>query len=173
MAVRLGLVMSLVIAAFGALGWGVASAQYPAPLGLCTVTPGSSTVTANSPVTFTISATTTDGKGAPSVPGTVNVTGGSSDRGSYSTDASGKATVTITPGGAGMLTVNVTAGTLSCSSVSSVIAQKTNPDVIKPPDTGTGHAQSSGFNMLGAALAAATVLAVAGGASAVAIRRRG
>jgi hypothetical protein len=134
-------------------------------------------VNATSPISYTISATTTDGKGAPSVPGTVSIGsqpgGATVSNATYTTDASGRATVTVQTGpNPGNLQLNVTAGTLSCSSVVSIAAQKTNPDVIKPPDTGLGHVEQGGFDALPAAVAGALALMTVGSLGLAASRKR-
>src|SRR5258708_673786 len=102
MANRLGLALSLGVAVVGAVGLSAASAQYPAPLGLCTVTPAAAMANANSTLAYTISATTTDGKGAPSVPGTVSIGaqpgGATVGTSTYTTDGSGKANVSVQTG---------------------------------------------------------------------------
>lgn len=173
---RLGLVLGMGVVAAGALGLSAASAQYPAPLGLCVVTSPGSSLNANSTVTYTISATTTDGKGAPNVAGTVRIGeqpgGATVGTGTFTTDANGRASVTVTTGAnAGNLQVMATVGTLNCANVSSVVAQKTNPDVIKPPDTGTGVAQDGGSALV-PALGAAAVAVAGAGAATVAVRRK-
>ncbi|MBI2767159.1 MAG: hypothetical protein HYX53_14785 [Chloroflexi bacterium] len=164
--------------AVAALGYGVAAAQYPQPLGVCTVTPASANVQTNGTASFTVKTTLGDGSPAPAVPGTVAVssqpgTGAGPVTPTYTTNSQGTATITINTGtSAGTVNVLVTAGTLSCASAVSVVAPRVNPDVIKPPATGTGtDGSNDGMNYALIALAGLGVAAMGAG-TLVAVRRR-
>ncbi len=158
------------LATLAGMGLSTVSAQYPAPLGVCTVAPSATSVQTNSTTTLTVTTLLADGKPAPAVP--VSVAGGSSGV----TGADGKATLNVPVGtNPGNLTVSVTAGVLQCAATLSVVAPRVNPDVIKPPDTGTGALAANDESgvpselFLGAAVAA---VAAAGAASYGFARRR-
>lgn len=167
MRLRFLLAPGLGIAALAGAGMGVASAQYPAPLGVCVVTPSSANVQTNSVVTFTVQTLDTEGKPFGNVP--VSVQGG----GTATTDSDGRVTLSVPAGtSTGTMNINVRAGAagLSCAAAVSVVAPRVNPDVIKPPDTGTGFSMGgldTGLLALGAA-----ALALTGGAAVAGARRR-
>lgn len=157
------------LATVAGMGWSSVAAQYPAPLGVCTVTPSSTNVQTNSTATLTVTTLLADGKPAAAVP--VSVAGGTS--GVTGTD--GKATLSVPAGTSpGALVVNVTAGVLQCASTLSVVAPRVNPDVIKPPDTGTGVLAETGDSGVheGLLVAAAAAAAAVAGAGTLAVARR-
>ena len=68
----------------------------------------------------------------------------------------------------------MTAGVLQCASTLSVVAPRVNPDVIKPPDTGTGVLADAGDSGVheGLVVAAAAAAAAVAGAGTLAVARR-
>jgi hypothetical protein len=178
MHLRLALGLGLAVASVAGMGYGVASAQYPQPVGLCTVTPASANVPTNGTASFTVQTSQANGTAAPGVPGTVSIAkqpgnGASAVTPTYTTNDQGTALISITTGDtAGTVNVAVTAGTLSCASAISVTAPQVSSNVIKPPDTGTGGTSSGGMNVELLVLAGLGV-AAAGAASLVVARRRG
>lgn len=156
------------LATVAGMGLGSASAQYPAPLGVCTVAPTTSNVQTNGTATLVVTTLLADGKPAVAVP--VSVAGGTSG----TTGADGKATLTVPTGtSSGSLAVNVTAGTVQCASTLTVSAPRVNPDVIKPPDTGMGTEQDSSSTSAAALAAIAVAGMLAAGGVAVGVKRRG
>lgn len=166
--VRLLIVSVLAMGALVPLG--LASAQYPQPLGTCILTPPA-TVPANAVVTFGVTTLTDKGQPAPGVTGTVTVTGdGSALTPTFITGTDGKATVQVRTGTTGAVNVKISCGALSTSSVVNIVV----PAVVipKPPVTGDGVAlpTDGGFPFLWL-LAGIAALTAAGAASTVAVRR--
>ena len=142
----------LVLTVIGtALPFGLASAQYPEPLGVCTVVPDSGSVQPNSVATFTVSTRTAAGAPAPAVSGTVSIAAGSGTvlTPTFTTSSNGTATISVQTGNnPGDLSLAVTCGALQTSGVVRVAAPSVLP---KPPDTGTGgttQADAQGTNWL-------------------------
>ncbi len=168
--VRLAAVLAIALAA---LPIGIAAAQYPQPLGACTVTPNAGSVQPNTVATFTVTTTTAGGAPAPAVAGTARLTSGAGtvQTPNFVTDNAGKATVSVLAGAnPGNLQIGVTCGALSASGVVQVVSGSVLP---KPPDTGAGiqtTAEDSTLPLLWIA-GAVLLLGAAGSTAAVAVRR--
>jgi hypothetical protein len=165
---------ALVPAAIAVAGFGVASAQYPPPVGNCVVTASATAVQAGGG-NVDIQVTVRDLNGAP-VPGeTVTFSivsqpgsSGSVAPSSATTDSSGVASTTLNTGSpAGTVEVLATAESVSCRTSVVVPSGQVAPAVILP-NTGSGP---GGAGALGAEIALALVL---GGIvlAVVGIRRR-
>lgn len=171
---RIARYIAVAIVALAALPAGVALAQYPEPLGVCTVTPDQPSVAPNSVATFTVSTRTANGNPAPGVSGTVTLATGQGTvlTPTFTTGANGTATVQVQAGAnPGTITLNVTCGALQTVGVVSVSTPVVQP---KPPDTGLGAADDGGSRVPLLWVTAGLILvslAGAGGATVV-IRRR-
>ena len=167
--VRLAIVSILALAA---LPVGLAAAQYPQPLGVCTVAPNSPDVQPNSVATFTVSTSTANGAPAPNVSGTVRLGAGSSGTvltPTFTTGSNGRAEIRVQVGASGQVSLDVSCGAINTSGVVRVASPTVLP---KPPDTGSGTT-STEASMLLFGLAALGLAAAAGtGTLAVARRRR-
>jgi hypothetical protein len=168
---RIARYIAVAVVALAALPAAAVFAQYPEPIGACTVVPNQPSVAPNSVATFTVTARTATGAPAPGVSGTASTTtpGATVLTPTFTTNAAGTAQISVQTGpNPGNLSVNVTCGALSTSGVVSV-ATPAGPQP-KPPDTGLGSEDSSsstlpmlwivaGIALLGAAGATgATVL---------------
>lgn len=134
MAYRRALIVLVVVGAM--LPLGLASAQYPEPLGVCTVVPDSGSVQPNSVATFTVSTRTAAGAPAPGVSGTVSIAAGAGTvlTPTFTTGANGTTSIRVQTGNApGDLALAVTCGALQTSGVVRVATPSVLP---KPPDTG-------------------------------------
>ena len=129
--------------AMAAIPLGLAAAQYPEPLGVCTVVPDSGSVQPNSVASFTVSTRTAAGAPAPAVSGTVSVAGGSGTvlTPTFTTGSDGTTTIRVQTGAnPGDLTLAVTCGALQTSGVVRVATPSVLP---KPPDTGNAGPELS------------------------------
>ena len=159
----------LFLFALAALPLGAAYAQYPQPVGACSIAPNQAGSTPNSSLTWTVTVLTGNGAAAPNVEGTVTITSGVGTLGSptFKSGVDGKATITVTTGATpGDIALAVTCGTLQTSTVLKVIPPAVLP---KAPDTGTGGNESS-FPFIW--VFAGIALVGAAGASTVAVSRR-
>ena len=161
----------LALFALAALPLGAAYAQYPAPVGACSIAPNQPSVLPNSTLTWTVSVLTGSGAPAPGVSGTVLLSSGQGTLATplFTSDSAGKATISVITGAApGDITLAVTCGSLQTSSILRVATPAVVP---KPPDTGLGTTDSgSGFPFLWM-LVGVTLVGIAG-ASTVAVARR-
>lgn len=160
----------LFLFALAALPLGAAYAQYPQPVGACSIAPNQAGSIPNSTLTWTVTVLTGNGAAAPNVEGTVNITSGIGTLGSptFKSGTDGKATIAVKTGAnPGDIALAVTCGTLQTSTVLKVI-----PPVVLPkaPDTGTGGSDS-GFPLLWA-LAGVAFVGVAGATTVAATARR-
>ena len=166
-------VLALVAMVLMALPAAAAFAQYPAPLGACSVAANAADFQPNSVATFTVTVQTGNGQPAPGVAGTVTIGSGNGtvQTPTFTSGNDGKATISVLTGAnPGNITLNVTCGALQTSSVVRVASPATAPFIPKPPDTGFGSEDSgSSFPMLWVAGALA---ALALGASSVAYARK-
>lgn len=165
---------ALIAVAAAALPLGMAFAQYPEPLGVCTVVPTSGSVQPNSVATFTVSTRTAAGNAAPGVSGTVAIAAGSGTvlTPTFTTSGDGTATISVQTGAnPGDLSLNVTCGALQTSGVVRVATPSVLP---KPPDTGEGLASGESSLPLVWMLAGIALVGVAGatGVATVAARRK-
>jgi hypothetical protein len=171
--VRIARYLALVALALAALPAAAAFAQYPEPLGVCTVTPNQASVSPNSVATFTVQTRTAAGAPAGGVSGTAAVGSGSGTvlTPTFTTNSAGQATIQVQTGSnPGNLTLNVTCGALQTTGVVSVSAPSVQP---KPPDTGLGTASSDSLPIAWMLLAGMAFLAAAGAATAtVTVRRK-
>lgn len=170
--------ISLIAAALAALGLTAATAQYPAPQGSCSVSAGSATAPANTTISFTVTVLTGDGAPAAGVQGVASIisqpgSGATIVNPNYTTGADGKAVIQVQSGDtAGQITLGVTCGTLSASSIVSVVAGVTAPTP-KPPVTGDGASAGGSDAPMAWGLAGALAVIVAGaGAGAITFARR-
>jgi hypothetical protein len=167
---RYFVVALIALAAFPAA---IAVAQYPEPLGVCTVTPNQPSVAPNSVASFTVSTRTTGGQPAPNISGTVTLASGQGTvlTPTFTTGANGTAVVQVQAGAnPGNITLNVTCGPLQTTGVVSVSTPAVQP---KPPDTGLGTSASEGGLSLFWVLAGIALVGAASAAGAtVAIRRK-
>lgn len=166
----------IVLAVLGAiLPVGLVSAQYPEPLGVCTVVPVSGSVQPNSVATFTVSTRTAAGAPAPGVSGTVSIAAGSGTvlTPTFTTGADGTTSIRVQTGSdPGDLALAVTCGALQTSGVVRVATPSVLP---KPPYTGTAGLAQTGSGGTGwlmpAALASLVALLVGAGVVRGASRR--
>lgn len=164
-------ILIVALFALAALPLGAVSAQYPQPLGACTIT-GPATLAPNTTAVYTVTALTTTGAPFPGQAFAVTISPAGAATATPAagvTGADGKATITVVTGpGAANVTVSVTCGPLSGSTTISIV-----PGVVpKPPDTGAGLAeggQSFAWAWLAAGIAA---LGAAGAGATVVVRRR-
>lgn len=160
------------VLALAALPGAVALAQYPAPAGVCTVTPDSNDVQPNSVATFTVRTAAANGAPAPKISGTVKLATGSTGTVStptFTTNAHGTAAITVQVGPSGQVSLDVTCGAINTSGVVRV----TSPSVLtKPPSTGSGLADGGSFPLLMLLGGLALAGAVSTGALAMIRRRR-
>jgi hypothetical protein len=163
-------ILIVALFALAALPLGAVSAQYPQPLGACTIT-GPATLAPNTTAVYTITALTATGAPFPGQAFAVTISpAGSATATPLAgvTGADGKATVTVVTGAnAANVSVTVTCGPLTGSTTISIV-----PGVVpKPPDTGAGLA-NGGQSFAWAWLAAGIVALGAAGAGATAVARR-
>jgi hypothetical protein len=167
---RLFVIAMLALAAMPAA---VAFAQYPEPLGVCTVTPNQASVAPNSVATFTVTTRTASGAPLAGQSGTVSVASGNATvlTPTFTTGAGGTAQVSVQTGAnPGNVTLNVTCGALQATGVVSVSTPAAQP---KPPDTGLGTMESSNSTMPLLLMIAGIALAgAAGTAGATVLVRR-
>lgn len=151
---------------------GVASAQYPPPVGNCVVTTTAAATDEGGSVRVTVTVRDLDGKVVSGEPVAVSITaqpgsGASVVADATATDVNGVVMATLNVGSAaGVVTVQALAEDVSCSGSVSVVGGEVQPEVIAPPDTGFGPGASNGSSVPVAGLAFA---AVALGAMAVAV----
>ncbi len=168
-------VLAILAMVLVALPAGAAFAQYPAPLGACSVSGSTADVQPNSIATFTVTVQTGNGQAAPGVAGTVTIASGNGtvQTPTFTSGSDGKATISVLTGAnPGNITLNVTCGALQTSSVVRVASPAVAPFIPKPPDTGFGSEDSgNGFSMLWIAGAIAA-LSLGTGTVAYARKRR-
>jgi hypothetical protein len=173
---RFARLIFLAVFAAAALPAATAFAQYPEPVGVCTVTPNAASVAPNSVATFTVSTRTATGNPAPNVSGTVSVASGQGTvlTPTFTTGAGGTAQVSVQTGAnPGQLSLRVTCGALATTGVVSVVSSSGTVVQPKPPDTGLGTESGSSSLPFAWILAGIALVGAAGAASAtVAIRRR-
>ena len=168
---RARVVILALFALAAALPFSAAFAQYPAPVGACSIAPNQPSVLPNSTLTWTVSVLNGSGGPAAGVSGTVSITSGQGTLGSplFTSDSAGKAIITVTTGATpGDIALAVTCGSLQTSTVLKVAPPTIIP---KAPDTGFGTGDSgSGFPFLW--IFAGIALVSVAGASTVAVTRR-
>lgn len=167
---RLFVIAMLAVAALPAAA---VFAQYPEPLGVCTVTPNQSSVAPNSIATFTVSTRTASGSPLGGQSGTVSLGSGQGTvlTPTFTTGAGGTATVQVQAGATpGNISLNVTCGALQATGVVSVSTPAAQP---KPPDTGLGTTEGTASSLpLVLMLAGLALAGVAGTAGATVLVRR-
>jgi hypothetical protein len=147
----------------------VAFAQYPQPVGACSIVQGSGDVAAGQEATFVVTTLTANGQPAPNVSGTVSIASGNGTvlTPTFTTDATGKATVRVRAGDPpGQLSLSVTCGALQTSTIVRTTAGVVIP---KPPVTGLGTQDS---DVPWALIAVGIVAVAAASAGGVAVAKR-
>lgn len=170
--------LALTAASLLALGLGQAVAQYPPPIGNIVAQPANPTPGLNQTSPLQVTVQSEAGVPAANVACSANVAAQpGSDASvlpaSFTTDESGKATLSVTTGSmAGEVKVAVDCGALSVLAVLQVQGGTADSGVPGPPNTGTGPAATDGPAPAAIWLAAAAVVALGGGVAARKIIRR-
>lgn len=168
---RMMLALLLPVAGLAAMA-GVASAQYPPPVGNCVVTTTATATDQGGSVRLTITVRDLDGNPVAGEPVALSITAQPGNDASVAADASatdgnGVVMATLNVGSTpGVVTVQALAEEVSCSGSVSVMGGEVQPEVIAPPDTGFGPGGSNGD---GIPLAGVAFAVVALGVMAVAV----
>ena len=163
---RLLTLLLLVVAT--ALPLSIVSAQYPPPVGTCTVTPPPPPYQTGQTVVFVVTALKNDGSPDAGLTGTVVVTGGTAAP-TFTTGADGKANIPVLIT-ASTTTVGASVGVkVSCAGISGSSTINIVTPQPKPPDTGFGLAEDGdSFPLLWVLVGIAAMSAAGAAAYAVA-----
>lgn len=139
-----------------ALGAGAASAQYPPPTGACELRTSATAAMSGDHVAITVTVMDTAGNPVAGQPVALAISdqpgGASLSNAGGTTDAAGHVASDLTLGSeAGTVRLTATADTVACSGSVAIGTGAVAP-VIVFPDTGTGHAGSINFALLGTLL---------------------